>query len=869
MPDREAKHLGQQVGEYRLVRQLGGGGFGTVYLTEHVYEHTQAAVKVLNLALTRAEDFKEFLNEARTIRLRHSHIVPLLDFGISRDDLPYLVMEYAPQGTLRDRHRKGERIALSTIVSYVDQIASALQYAHDYRVIHRDTLPPRLRVHVPELAEAVERVVLKALAKAPQDRFERIQTFADALREATQSPQSMLIPGSFTQASLADPLNLTTPLAGTPSLHSWTQASTVPPQDLAKDKSTPVSQPAQQNDRIGFSSTNRSLLSKHHISRRTVVASLATVTGLGIGILALNQVRSRAWIGTPHPPSPGAPHPSPTDNTPAGTPRGMLLARHPSSGGIWTAAWSPNGKYIASSGDDPVVHIWDVTTGKDIFTYSGHLGGQSVQVDSLAWSPDSNRIVTASHPPQVRVWEVSTGKLITFYTGHNPLPGHMNAAPTAEWSPDGTRIVSAGIYDKTAQVWDTTTGKTILTYRGHSHPVWKAKWSPNGKYIASAGNGSIVNGMFSSGEGDIQVWDQDGNHLFTYNDFPYPGDIAWSPDSKLIASTGSDNNIHVWEATSGRPTLKFAGNRPIVWSPDGKYLAVSSTLTAVELSTFRENLLFLAKGTGLMEQPHQQNATHQDAQHEKLLVQQHFGAAAADYVTSKVHAEGPDLIWIMEAAALTGKERVLDVATGTGHTAFALAPYATEVVAVDFTVPMLAAAQQVAATRQITNVRFVEGDTLALPFAEHSFDLIACRKAAHHFSDVGLAVREWRRVAKPDGKLLLVDSVAPEEAEQDAFLQEIEILRDSSHIRNYRVSEWLSLLQESGWIVDAPTRLWGITLDVPSWTQRIRTPVGAVAKIEHLLRSAPAATKETLHIEEQDSVLSFVLPTALFVCTVS
>jgi len=270
-----------------------------------------------------------------------------------------------------------------------------------------------------------------------------------------------------------------------------------------------------------------------------------------------------------------------------------------------------------------------------------------------------------------------------------------------------------------------------------------------------------------------------------------------------------------------------------------------------------------------MKEPHQQNATPKGTEHEKLLVQQHFGAAAADYVTSKVHAEGPDLTWIIEAAALTGKERVLDVATGTGHTAFALAPYAAEVVAVDFTVPMLEAAQQVATTRQITNVRFVEGDALALPFAEHSFDLVACRKAAHHFSDVRQAILEWRRVIKPDGKLLLVDSVASEDAEQDAFLQKIETLRDSAHKRNYSVSEWLSLLLDSGWTVDTPTRLWGITLDVPAWTQRIRTPAEAVAKIEHLLRSAPAETKKTLHIEEHDGVLSFVLPTALFVCTVS
>ena len=82
----------------------------------------------------------------RTILLRHPHIVPLLDFGISRDDLPYLVMEYAPEGTLRDRHPKGTRVPLPTVVSYVDQLASALQYAHDQRVIHRDIKPENILV---------------------------------------------------------------------------------------------------------------------------------------------------------------------------------------------------------------------------------------------------------------------------------------------------------------------------------------------------------------------------------------------------------------------------------------------------------------------------------------------------------------------------------------------------------------------------------------------------------------------------------------------------------------------------------------------------------------------------------------------------
>lgn len=133
------------LGEYRLEQKLGGGGFGTVYLAEHIHEHSQVAIKVLQVSLSKKEDFREFLNETRTmIRLRHPHIIPLLDVGLSRDDFPFLVMEYAAQGTLQDRHPRGTRLPLATIAEYVEQIASALQYAHDHRIIHRDVKPENM-----------------------------------------------------------------------------------------------------------------------------------------------------------------------------------------------------------------------------------------------------------------------------------------------------------------------------------------------------------------------------------------------------------------------------------------------------------------------------------------------------------------------------------------------------------------------------------------------------------------------------------------------------------------------------------------------------------------------------------------------------
>src|SRR6266571_3805490 len=138
----QKEHLGQQVGEYRLLHQIGKGSFGAVYLAKYLHGNSHAAVKLLRLQLTSREDLKDFLNEARTMmRLRHPHIVPLLDFGLTRDDTPYLVMEYAAGGTLRQHYPKGTKLPLETIDTYVTQLASALQYAHDHHVIHRDVKP--------------------------------------------------------------------------------------------------------------------------------------------------------------------------------------------------------------------------------------------------------------------------------------------------------------------------------------------------------------------------------------------------------------------------------------------------------------------------------------------------------------------------------------------------------------------------------------------------------------------------------------------------------------------------------------------------------------------------------------------------------
>jgi ubiquinone/menaquinone biosynthesis C-methylase UbiE len=258
-----------------------------------------------------------------------------------------------------------------------------------------------------------------------------------------------------------------------------------------------------------------------------------------------------------------------------------------------------------------------------------------------------------------------------------------------------------------------------------------------------------------------------------------------------------------------------------------------------------------------------QNAAYDVAAQEKLQqVQSNFGAAAADYVTSKVHASGQDLAWVVEAAHLTGTERVLDVATGAGHTAFAVAPYAAEVVALDITKEMLAVAQKSATEHHLVHVYFQQGDAQHLPCADASFDVVTCRHAPHHFPHVELAIHEWARVLKPGGKLVLVDSISPEEPEVEAFLHEIEALRDHSHVRNLRLSTWQTLLNEAGFSIES-AREAGTFLDIPSWTQRMRTPAEAVATIERLFREANPTIRARLRIEVKDGAFGFTLPIGL------
>ncbi len=181
----------------------------------------------------------------------------------------------------------------------------------------------------------------------------------------------------------------------------------------------------------------------------------------------------------------------------------------------------------------------------------------------------------------------------------------------------------------------------------------------------------------------------------------------------------------------------------------------------------------------------------------KNLVQEQFGAAAQGYVASAGHARGGDLARLVELARPRGDERMLDIATGGGHTALAFAPHVREVVASDLTPRMLAAAEAFIRGQGVTNVLFEPADAEELPFADTSFDIVTARIAPHHFPNPRRFVHQAARVLRPGGLFLLDDNMAPEDAELDAFMNRFEQWRDPSHVRAYTVGEW------RGWMADA------------------------------------------------------------------
>lgn len=245
--------------------------------------------------------------------------------------------------------------------------------------------------------------------------------------------------------------------------------------------------------------------------------------------------------------------------------------------------------------------------------------------------------------------------------------------------------------------------------------------------------------------------------------------------------------------------------------------------------------------------------THQ----QKAKVQAQFGESADAYVQSAGHAGGDDLDRLIHWGRQRGAARVLDVASGGGHTALAFAAFTPTVVATDLTLPMLTAARKFIMSQGVAGVHFLAADAEALPFRDESFGVVTCRIAAHHFPELLPVIRQVARVLRRGGSFLVEDILGHDDPEAAAFLLEVEKRRDPSHVRAFRQLEWTAFLRAAGLtVIDEAImdkiRVW------EEWTTRARMSAEAKAALERFVLTAPARCREAYRFElDGDRVVSF------------
>jgi ubiquinone/menaquinone biosynthesis C-methylase UbiE len=230
-----------------------------------------------------------------------------------------------------------------------------------------------------------------------------------------------------------------------------------------------------------------------------------------------------------------------------------------------------------------------------------------------------------------------------------------------------------------------------------------------------------------------------------------------------------------------------------------------------------------------------------------------FSKQAAAYVSSETHALDKDLQIMVEYAEPRQGQIALDVATGPGNVAMAIASSGAQVIAIDLADGMLEEANVTARQRGLTNIIFQRGQSEALQFGNETFHLVVCRIAAHHFQDIPKFLKEVARVLKRGGRFVLEDSMAPEDADIANFLNTLEKTRDPTHIKSLSAAEWRKAVKDAGLSITEET-VFKKTHDFPKWVSRTGRTSAEIARINDAIMATPKKIKSALFTIENGQV---------------
>lgn len=232
---------------------------------------------------------------------------------------------------------------------------------------------------------------------------------------------------------------------------------------------------------------------------------------------------------------------------------------------VFAVVWHPDGKFLASAGADGTVRLWDPVTGKEISRIERAHSTRSPSdwISDLDWHPDGKHIAIAGHDSIIYLWDTTSGKEVA------QLKGHVEGVNVVAWHPCRPLLASAG-RDRTVRLWDTASGEELARLEGHSNVLWALAWHPDGNLLASAGD-------------DLDVWLWDVTTRKRHSQLQAHTDgvraVTWHPNGKYLASAGNDSIVRLWDASTGKEVARFEGHvrgiGTLSWHPhkDGKRLA--------------------------------------------------------------------------------------------------------------------------------------------------------------------------------------------------------------------------------------------------------------------------------------------------------
>src|SRR5579859_2573933 len=623
----QLERIGQRLGNYQLVRLLGEGGFAEVYLGEHLHLKTQAAVKLLHTRLSN-DDVEGFRREAQVIaQLIHPHIVRVLDFGVE-GNAPYLVMDFAPYGTLRNRHPKGARVPLYYVTAYVRQVADALYYAHSQRLIHRDIKPENMLVgRNNEILLSDFGIALASQSSSYQNTQDVAGTIAYMAPEQIQAHPRPASDQYALGIVVYEWLTGNRPFQGTYTEIAIKHTMVPPPPvreqflDIPQSVEDVIMRALQKDPRQRFEDVHAFAIA---LEQASFNPNYRIVPGPGI---------PSNWGSTPAQPQP-----------PAGNQYGIQPPLQQPNGQPFqpysqynTQLMTPaNAMPPMVSGPQPLsAHSGIMPSGQPPLQAPRRIsrrallagGAIAAVAGGAAWLAATHGLPGSSNSPQrsgtpttsfnpggsnastpgSTSTSTSSGTSFALVT----YQGHSDYIWSVDWSPDGTNIVTCSS-DGTAQVWNACTGEKLLSTRDHMQPSqsddWAkaVRWSPNSKQILTGfqyGNAEIFDlvsrqkiAAFSHDTPwavEAVAWSPDGKYVVTGNFdnlamvysvasgsllYTYTGHsdginaLAWSHDSKRIVSGSSDGTAQVWRFSDGKPLLNYSGHkgdvRSVSWSPD-------------------------------------------------------------------------------------------------------------------------------------------------------------------------------------------------------------------------------------------------------------------------------------------------------------